>query len=118
MEATWRINRGSIGNGGSVDGRYTIHKGVERRNVCVKKPEGQNGEIVRAKYGSVRKMAARRTNAPKAVIHERTATADYAGLLSDVLEGLLSMTEENWSERCDELRNVLRCVVVQAERGG
>jgi hypothetical protein len=33
------------------------------------------------------------------------------GLLSDVLEGLLSMTDENWQERCEELAEVLRPVI-------
>ena len=29
----------------------------------------------------------------------------------DVLDGLLSMTDENWQERCEELAEVLRAVV-------
>ena len=47
----------------------------------------------------------------EAVLQDRAETTDYPGLLSDVLEGLLSMTEENWQERCDELAEVLRPVI-------
>ncbi|HWW01063.1 MAG TPA: hypothetical protein VNZ64_15305 [Candidatus Acidoferrum sp.] len=36
---------------------------------------------------------------------------DYPGLLADVLEGVMSMTEENWEERGEELTEVLRPAV-------
>jgi hypothetical protein len=36
---------------------------------------------------------------------------DYPGLLADVLDGLLSMNEENWAERCEELAEMLRPAV-------
>jgi hypothetical protein len=44
----------------------------------------------------------------EAVLHERAQSTDYPALLSDVLDGLLSMTEENWAERCEELTEMLR----------
>ena len=40
-----------------------------------------------------------------------TDSVDYPGLLADVLDGLLSMTEENWAERCEELAELLRPAV-------
>ena len=42
------------------------------------------------------------------VLLEKASSVDYPGLLADVLEGLLSMTEENWQERCEELAELLR----------
>jgi hypothetical protein len=60
-----------------------------------------------------RKRVGRRETVPlnEAVMHARAETTDYPGLLSDVLDGLLSMTEENWEERREELKDVLRAVV-------
>jgi hypothetical protein len=43
-----------------------------------------------------------------AILHERGETTDYPGLLSDVLDGLLSMTTENWQEQSEELAALLR----------
>ena len=45
------------------------------------------------------------------VLMEKADRVDYPGLLADVLDGLLSMTEENWAERCEELAELLRPVV-------
>jgi hypothetical protein len=39
---------------------------------------------------------------------EKSSSTDYPGLLSDVLDGLLEMTEDNWQERCEELAEMLR----------
>jgi hypothetical protein len=63
-----------------------------------------------------RKKVGRKERLPlnDAIVHERAETADYPGLLSDVLDGLLSMTEENWADRCEELAELLRPVVVGA----
>ena len=36
------------------------------------------------------------------------ASADFAGLLSDVLDELLAMTEENWNEKVEVLADLLR----------
>ena len=60
-----------------------------------------------------RKKVGRKERLPlnDAIVHERAETADYPGLLSDVLDGLLSMTEENWADRCEELAELLRPVV-------
>jgi hypothetical protein len=67
-----------------------------------------------------RKKVGRKEKLPlnEAILHERAETADYPGLLSDVLDGLLSMTEENWSERCEELAEVLRPVVAEGQHRG
>jgi len=46
----------------------------------------------------------------EAILHEKAETTDYPGLLSDVLDGLLSMTADNWQELCEELAEVLRAV--------
>jgi hypothetical protein len=43
-----------------------------------------------------------------AMFHEKQRSADYSGLLSEVLDGLLSMTEGNWQEQCTELADLLR----------
>jgi hypothetical protein len=60
-----------------------------------------------------RKKVGRREKVPlnDALLHNRAETVDYPGLLSDVLDGLLSMTEENWAERCEELAELLRPLV-------
>ena len=57
-----------------------------------------------------RKNVGRKETVPlnEAVLQGKADTTDYPGLLSDVLDGLLSMTDENWQERCDELAEVLR----------
>jgi hypothetical protein len=57
-----------------------------------------------------RKRVERKETVPlnEAVLQEKTETTDYPGLLSDVLDGLLSMTDENWQERCEELSEALR----------
>ncbi len=43
--------------------------------------------------------------------HQRTETADFPGVLSDVLDGLLAMNEGNWEEHCEELKELLRTAV-------
>jgi hypothetical protein len=57
-----------------------------------------------------RKKVGRKETVPlnEAVLQEKAETVDYPGLLSDVLEGLLSVSEENWQERCAELADLLR----------
>ena len=42
------------------------------------------------------------------IMHEHADTTDYPGLLSDVLDGLLSMTGANWQDICEELADILR----------
>jgi hypothetical protein len=49
----------------------------------------------------------------EALLHDKAAPADYPALLSDVLDGLLSMTEDDWQERCEELAGLLRPQVVR-----
>ena len=44
----------------------------------------------------------------ESILQRKLHSADYPGLISDVLDGLLSMDEENWREKCDELAEVLR----------
>ncbi len=43
-----------------------------------------------------------------ALFRAPTPATDHAGLLADVLESLLEMTDENWRERTDELAGLLR----------
>ena len=45
----------------------------------------------------------------------KAEATDYPGLLSDVLDGLLSMTEDNWQDLCEELANSLRPVLAQSQ---
>jgi len=42
------------------------------------------------------------------ILLERADTSDYPGLLGDVLDGLLSMTDSNWSELAQQLVGLLR----------
>ena len=48
------------------------------------------------------------------IVHERAQTVDFPGLLADVLDGLLSMTDQNWAEQCEVLTELLRPVVAAA----
>ncbi len=48
------------------------------------------------------------------IIHENAETTDYPGLLSDILDGLLSMTETNWQDLCEDLAARLRPVIAAA----
>ncbi len=59
-----------------------------------------------------RKKVGRKETLPlnEAILHEKAETTDYPGLLSDVLDGLLSMTADNWQELCGELAELLRWV--------
>jgi len=60
-----------------------------------------------------RKKVGRKETVPlnEAVMQGKAETADYPGLRSDVLDGLLSMTEQNWHDRWEELADVLRPVL-------
>jgi hypothetical protein len=60
-----------------------------------------------------RKKVGRREKLPlnDAIMHEHAAAVDYPALLSDVLDGLLSMTQQNWAEQCEKLAEVLRATV-------
>jgi hypothetical protein len=60
-----------------------------------------------------RKRVGRKEELPlnDAILNERAETADYAALLSDVLDGLLSVTGQNWQERCEELAELIRPAV-------
>ena len=44
----------------------------------------------------------------ESIIKGTAAHADFAGLLADVLDEVLEMTEENWEEKADALANLLR----------
>lgn len=59
-----------------------------------------------------RKRVGRKETLPlnDSIMHEKAETIDYPGLLSDVLDGLLSMTETNWQDLCEELAELLRPV--------
>jgi hypothetical protein len=57
-----------------------------------------------------RKAIGRKGTVPlnESITRGTAAKADFEGLLADVLYGLLSMTESNWHELCEELAEVLR----------
>jgi len=57
-----------------------------------------------------RKKVGRQETVPlnEAILHERADTTDYPGLISDVLDGVLSITKDNWQERSEELAELLR----------
>jgi len=57
-----------------------------------------------------RKKVGRKETLPlnETILHEKAETTDYTGLLSDVLDGLLLMSDENWQERCEELQELVR----------
>ena len=42
------------------------------------------------------------------ILHDRAERTDLPGLLSDVLEGLLSMNNSNWEQQCEDLKDLLR----------
>lgn len=42
------------------------------------------------------------------ILLERTKTVDHPALLSDLLDGLLSMTEGNWADKAEALADTLR----------
>ena len=46
----------------------------------------------------------------EAVLAGQTSNVDYGGLIADVLDGLLMMTEGNWGEKREELAELLRPV--------
>jgi hypothetical protein len=57
-----------------------------------------------------RKAIGRRGTVPlhEAILHMTAASVDYAGLLADLLEGLLEMNAGNWEEKAEELADLLR----------
>jgi molybdenum-dependent DNA-binding transcriptional regulator ModE len=48
-----------------------------------------------------------------AILTERADTVDYPGLIADILDGILSMTDTNWEDKAQELAEMLRPI----ERG-
>jgi len=58
----------------------------------------------------VRKKVGRSEKVPlnDSILLEKGSSVDYPGLLSDVLDGLLSMTDENWEQETQALAEVLR----------
>ncbi len=60
-----------------------------------------------------RKKVGRKETMPlnDAILHENADTTDYPALLSDVLDGLLSMTQTNWHDLAEELAEALRPVL-------
>ena len=42
------------------------------------------------------------------ILQKDLVSADYPALISDVLDGILSVDAENWRERCEELAEMLR----------
>ena len=44
----------------------------------------------------------------ESILQKDLVSADYPALISDVLDGILSVDAENWRERCEELAELLR----------
>ena len=44
----------------------------------------------------------------ESIVQGTAPNTDYAGLLSDVLDELLSMNQDNWDEKAESLATVLR----------
>ncbi len=65
-----------------------------------------------------RKQVGRKQTVPlnDAILHATAGATDYPGLLSDVLDGLLSMTDENWPDLCAELADLLRPAIAAANQ--
>lgn len=57
-----------------------------------------------------RKSVGRRekVNLPEELFKAQSPDTDYAGLLSDVLDELLSFDGDNWEEKCEELAGLIR----------
>jgi hypothetical protein len=45
------------------------------------------------------------------VLQNTASHTDFAGILADVLEEILAMTEENWQEKAEALAELLRPLV-------
>ena len=65
-----------------------------------------------------RKQVGRKQTVPlnDAILHATAGATDYPGLLSDVLDGLLSMTADNWPDLCAELADLLRPAIAAANQ--
>lgn len=63
-----------------------------------------------------RKKVGRKETIPlnDAILHDKADTTDYPALLSDVLDGLLSMSDANWQDLAEELSELLRPVLSKA----
>ena len=48
---------------------------------------------------------------PESVLQNTASHTDFAGILADVLEEILAMTEENWQEKAEALAELLRPLV-------
>ena len=100
----------SDGRGGS-DAVVEMLAGIRKEIAEVRRWQ-EKGKEYQAMVDLVRwrKKVGRKEKLPlnEAIGNERAQSADYPALLSDVLDGLLSMTEENWAERCGELTDMLR----------
>ncbi len=57
-----------------------------------------------------RKKVGRKINVPlnDAVLHEKSESVDYPGLISDTIDMLLSMSGDNWKQQCDTIADLLR----------
>jgi hypothetical protein len=67
-----------------------------------------------------RKKVGRKKTVPlnDSILHEKADTTDYPALLSDVLDGLLSMTETNWQDLAEELARLLRPALSETQHPG
>jgi hypothetical protein len=60
-----------------------------------------------------RKKVGRRQTVPlnENILLQKADSTDYPALLSDMLDALLSMTDENWRQQCEDLLEVVRPLV-------
>ena len=73
-------------------------------------PERGKSYAILADLVRWRKKVGRSEKVPlnDSILLEKGSSVDYPGLLSDVLDGLLSMTDENWEQETQALAEVLR----------
>jgi len=75
----------------------------------------QGGKEYRAMLDLIRwrKNVGRKETVPlnHSILLEKADTKDYPGLISDVLDGVLSITKENWQEQSEELAELLRAAM-------
>ena len=63
------------------------------------------GELVRWRKEMGRKEI---VSLPESILKNTAPSADFAGVLSDVLDEVLAMNDSNWSEKADTLAELLR----------
>ena len=82
------------------------------RNIIAAWPRQGGPYAVMADLVRWRKTVGRAQIVPlnDAILTERADTVDYPGLIADILDGILSMTDTNWEDKAQELAEMLRPV--------